>query len=373
MGDFTFKPNLERLTQYPHQERILSSLDCYIYKLFDAGGDGWTTDLLTFTQRQGSCENTIALWQELADQTYGASVLIRSGNMEQAETVLANFLDKLPQVARHDDPSIFVKFWRICLGLDGLDKCTGGIFNAKARLLRRLQEIFSERDGGRHLLATMVTSLSEVPSADFRDTLRIGFDKTLRTITALVGDENAMILHMWSHFFKYWNKKSLDTGALFRKFQEVWMKVHDRNSVEHAEETISAHYYYAYAAYYLWKPRDFGETMVTQLFDRTERFFRSVDRPRWSLIALAFAFSARITALVHRSAGRRHLCKRVMNLAIEKLESGDRECMTRAAMLSGILAKWLEKWGHVEESQTESLRAAGIRSELEDRYQTVGA
>lgn len=45
-------------------------------------------------------------------------------------------------------------------------------------------------------MAAVVSSLSQVPSPDFRDALRIGFDKTLRTITALVGDENAIIFHM---------------------------------------------------------------------------------------------------------------------------------------------------------------------------------
>jgi hypothetical protein len=172
-----------------------------------------------------------------------------------------------------------------------------------------------------------------------------------------------MILHMWSHFFKYWDSQYLVKETLLLKFQWVWERVHEGEGVQlHSEEAISVHYYYTYAAYYLCKPRLLGEMMVVELFDRTEKFFCTVDEPRWSLIALAFAFSARITALIHREGGKEDLCRHAMNVAIEKLERGDRECATRAAMLSGVLAKWLKQWGYREESQTEYLRAARIRT-----------
>ena len=339
-GDFTFKPDMECLTQYPHQEKIISCLDRYIYKLFDAGGDAWTADLLNFTSRKVPRGNALASWQELADQTYGVSVLIRFGNVDRAEVNFNNCLDRLRPVARHDDPSIFVKFWRICLAVDGIDSRCGRRINAKSRLLERLKQIFVENGGEEHLLAEMVSSLSEVSSSDFRDTLRIGFDKTLRTTTALVGDENAMVLHMWSHFFKYWDSQFLDTAALLHKFQWLWDKIYREGTELHSEEAISVHYYYAYAAYYLCETKLLGNDMVVQLFYQTERYFRMVDEPKWSLTTLAFAFSAKTTALIHRSKGEVGLCWQVMNVTIQKLERGDRECATRAAMLSRLLARW---------------------------------
>ena len=175
-----------------------------------------------------------------------------------------------------------------------------------------------------------------------------------------------MILHMWSHFFKYWERRLLAPSTLLRKFQHVWDMVHDRKGMKlHAEEAISVHYYYTYAAYYLGGTNSLlAENMMHDLFDRTARFFSMVPEPRWSLTTLAFAFSARISALIRRSEGDSESCRRVMNVAIEKLRMGDRECVTRAAMLSSVLAKWLRQWDFLEESQMEDLRKARIRDSI---------
>lgn len=145
------------------------------------------------------------------------------------------------------------------------------------------------------------------------------------------------------------------------KFHLVWNKIHDQRGMEpHPEEAFSVQYYYAYAAYYIPKQRHLGENMVTKLFYLTARFFRMVREPRWALVTLAFAFSARITALIHRRGRNADLCLHVMNVAIEKLEAGDRECATSVAMLSSVLAKWLTQWGFPEESRMEHLRTARI-------------
>ena len=51
-------------------------------------------------------------------------------------------------------------------------------------------------------------------------------------------------------------------------------------------------------------------------------------------VTLAFAFSAKTVASFHRERKENDLSRWVMEYAIERLQTGDRECQTRAAMLA---------------------------------------
>jgi len=93
---------------------------------------------------------------------------------------------------------------------------------------------------------------------DSADTPRIGFDRIIRTMATLFGDENAMICHMWSHYFKYWYWKHLNVASpLQNLFQTVWLDVNDRD-LQDSQPVIATTYYYAYAAYCLRDEKSLG-------------------------------------------------------------------------------------------------------------------
>ncbi|RMJ18126.1 hypothetical protein CDV36_002231 [Fusarium kuroshium] len=264
------------LLRYRKQEMILHHLDRYIYTIFDPGSKNgkWTADLLGFTctdpKRLGP--NNLKDWQLWADQFYGASTLINAGHPEKASTTLDRCLSGMRDAGRFQDPSLLAKLWRVCLRTRVIDS-RGQQFRALQRFLGTLEETFSLKPGVDTPLSAVVRTLREVDSEDFKSTMRIGLDMTIRTITSLMGDENAMVLHMWSHYFKHWDRQYLDQATFVLKFQNLWLRVHDLHDAS-SEEGIAITYYYAYAAYYLGDVDLVSEVMLRDLFNLTAGFLR---------------------------------------------------------------------------------------------------
>lgn len=96
---------------------------------------------------------------------------------------------------------------------------------------------------------------------------------------------------------------------------------------------IAITYCYTYASYYLGDIPFYIEIMMRNLFHQAVQFLRSQNDMRWSLPTLPFTFSAKTLATTDRENDRKDLCLSEMEFAMEILETGDRECRTRALML----------------------------------------
>ena len=300
--------------------------------------------------------NNLNDWQFLSDQTYGASTLINCKQHAKAMVTLESCLKNIEELAKTYDPSLMVKFWRICLAMRGIDG-RGRQFHALQRLFDVMQRAFSQSFGAAHSLSCLIQSLRQVSPEDFKATLRIGFDKTIRMLASLVGDENAVVLHMWSHYFKYWDKQYLAQDTFILKFDLLWHRIHSSHDYL-SEEAIAISYYYSYAVYYLGDVPVLGEYMMRDLFHLTTIYLRLQPVVRWTLPTLAFAFSAKAVATIDQKKGRKDLCISLMDFAIDVLEHGDRECRTRAVLLGAILKKWLSRWGMLREAQRRSEQVA---------------
>ncbi|EXM13512.1 hypothetical protein FoTM2_013268 [Fusarium oxysporum f. sp. vasinfectum] len=361
--DFVLNPSLDRpiaLQRYRKQERILHSLDCYIYSVFDTKSQHgkWTADLLGFVHSSRNPKN----WQCLSDQCYGASTLINCKQPQKASVTLEIFFTGIREAALWQDPSMMVKLRRICLELRGIDSRSTQL-NTLQRLFNVLEKAFSESFGTGNSLSILVRTLGQVVADDFKPTLRIAFDKTIRTLSSLVGDENAMILHMWSHYFKYWDGQYLAKDTFLLKFDLIWHRTHSSHH-SLSEQAITIDYYYAYAAYYLGDVELYSDGMLRQLFHSSTMFLKKQLPLEWKLPTLAFAFSARVVAKIDRKKGRKDLSISTMRYAVETLERGDRECRTRAVMLCQILARWLRQWRMLEDAELESARFTRILGEI---------
>ncbi|KAF4622690.1 hypothetical protein G7Y89_g14336 [Cudoniella acicularis] len=189
-------------------------------------------------------------WQLLEDRCYGASILIKTSSYGKAEVSLTQFFEGLQQVANIQGPSILVKFWRICLELRGLDGMNPRL-RAVSRFLTMLQKEFSEHHGMEHPLFHLATMLGQVSPEDFKDTLRIGYVKTIKELQGMIGNENAIALHMWSVYFRYWDTQDLQKEVFFAKFQYL-LSHFSKNCRDRQSKTLTAiYYYYIYAAYYI--------------------------------------------------------------------------------------------------------------------------
>jgi hypothetical protein len=60
-------------------------------------------------------------------------------------------------------------------------------------------------------------------------------------------------------------------------------------------------------------------------------------------MTLAFAFSAKAVAGFYRERKENYWSCWAMEYAIERLETRDRECRTRAVILSKTLSRWLRE------------------------------
>lgn len=163
---------------------------------------------------------------------------------DEASVKLDKTIARIKEIFDQDDPSFLVKFWRISLRMRGID---GRTKNFKAFESAVLGEF-----GRENPLLDFIKSLQRVALIDLKNTLRVGFDKTLRTLTSLIGDENGMLLHMWSVFFKYWDAQYLSWATLSLKFDLIWHKAHAKYH-PNSEPAIAITYYFTHASYYLRK------------------------------------------------------------------------------------------------------------------------
>jgi hypothetical protein len=350
---------------------MLHSIDCYVHYVFDSISGRWSPGLAEFwlpPEEQAALfrmSGQLATWQRLADQSYGVSVLLNAGLDREACKSLDLLLAGVKAAAQHQDPSFMVKFWRLCLQMCTIDKHSS--LQAFQKLCSELKTVYNDKFRVRNAVTTMVQALQQVQTEDIRHTLRIGFDKTLRTMTGLIGDENAMLLHMWSHYFKYWDEQYLCADALLLKFDYIW---HMSKSLfpSDPEVDIAITYYYAYAAYYVGNKEwhELGEKMIATVHSLSSERLAAEVSPEWTLTTLAFAFSSRIEALARWKEGDINASMCIMLSAITTLERGDRECRIRAMMLAGVLTRWMKKWGLIDESGLIKQRGEMIQNSISD-------
>ncbi|KIW57810.1 hypothetical protein PV05_02368 [Exophiala xenobiotica] len=342
MSDAPLTPSLSA-TRYEHQEKIIYSVDCYIKHLFDGKGGGRNSDATDFVK----CEvrdNTTDAWQQLSDQCFEASVLIKSRSFAKARTTLDRFFDKLDLEARNPNPLFMVKLWRICLQLRSNDSRVHQL-KALGRFYATLGKAFSETYGEKDPLRTLITSLKQLSQADLKDTLRIGYFKTIKTLSAMVGEEKAVVLNMWSHYFKYFDRQYLDRRTLIFKFQHVW----DQESVDKGT-WITIIYYYTYAAYYVCEMQVLAYSMAAWLVEETQTLLCLTESPRWTLPTQAFVFASQVKASLRQQhyldthcPESKTILTKTMETAIARLRLGDSECQTRQSMLSDLLLKWMKE------------------------------
>ena len=341
--------------RYKTQEEILVWVDNYLSGMFDPRNQGWTADVFGFINPKHNTANQMDTWQILSDRCYGVSVLIQSGSPGKARVSLDHFLEGLEQIAKYRDPSIVAKFWRICLQLRGVDGSYPRL-QALKRFFMKLQELFLAYQGKQHPLTLLVRLLSQVSPEDFKGTLRIGYFKTLKRLSELIGDENATVLHMWSVYYKYWDKQYLQKETLFKKLKNVReqaTKICERGS----SSRIAMDHFFIYTCHYVCERVELTKSTA---FDLIQSIKSTDILLHWNLSTQAFALASKLLAEDYRKRNCQEGCLLCMERTINILQDGDRECRIRAAMLSGTLSKWLTEWEMDQDAQWQRLRTALI-------------
>ncbi|KAH7120623.1 hypothetical protein EDB81DRAFT_861696 [Dactylonectria macrodidyma] len=351
--------------RFEHHESVLKSVDDFIYGVFDSRNKGWKADIAGFLDADNNRSAASYHWRALSDQCHGVALLIRANLHAKAEMTLDNLLRSLTTVGDYKHPAFMVEFWRLCIRVQG----AGGHI-PKAKAMERLFAVMKQQQQEDNPVRRLVNSLSSVDGEDLRHVLRIGYVKAIRTMSVLIGDENVMVLDMLSFYCRFFSSRFVVKHNLLAKLQYVWWQTHDQH-FGRGTANVAISYAYVYAAYYVLDEAYLAIGMARNLRDSLANALCRGGRLTWTLETEAFSFTSKTVASLHRQRARStkdpyhyQKCCESMRSAIVKLEIGDRECRTRAAMLSKVLNRWLVEWERFDEAKEEALRTKRIEDSI---------
>lgn len=341
-------PDKLELNQFTHHEQLLHSVDSFVRGVFDPGNKGWSADITDFVGPEGGAASTSLYyqWRSASDRCHSVALLVHVGHQGKAQATLEQLFKELAVLIQHRHPALIATIWRVCLRLLGVDSHI-----PQANAVQRLVGLVQESQANSAALRLLASSLGQMDQADLRHALHIGYLKAIKTMTELIGDENIMVLEMASHYCKFFDTHHLVRQTLIAKYEYVWHKTYEAHA-DGSRPTIAISYAYAYAAYYVFDCPYIAIDMAEKLRDTAAGHPHLANPPRWTIEAEAFAFASKTVAELYRQqvsraetltsvADEYAKCCASMQGAILKLESGDRECRTRAAMISRALNRWL--------------------------------
>ncbi len=368
-------PDPPPLLRFVHHEHLLHAVDCFIRGMFDRGSKNcWLADITDFLApgRNSQGPTLYYQWRSVSDRCHSVALLVRAGQQGKAQMTLEQLFQDLGTLVQHCHPAFMVTFWRLCLRLQGIDNHID-----QANAVERLLSLVMESQSDNKALCQLAASLSAMEKADVRDALRIGYLKAIKTMAELIGDENIMVLEMISYYCKFFDTHYLVRQTLIAKFEYVWHQTYDKHP-ELSRPAIAISYAFAYAAYYIFDYPYVAVGMAEKLRDTVARHSSLTHPVRWTFEAEAFAFTSKTVAEMYRQvvSGAEDLtsvadqyakCCASMQGAIIGLEKGDRECRTRAAMMSAVLNRWLVEWGLQQQADEEGLRTRHILDSIQGK------
>ncbi|KAH8698497.1 hypothetical protein BGW36DRAFT_358033 [Talaromyces proteolyticus] len=150
---------------------------------------------------------------------------------------------------------------------------------------------------------------------------------------------------MLSVYYRYWDKQYLNKYQTLESFQRLWIEVSDLPGCRtDSYKFIYVRYCFIYATYYVLEQENAAIQMADDLLEDLKGLLSRILSPTWNLVTLAFTFWSQILSKFYYGQKNLFTCYETLEHAISKLQSGEGECYTRAAMLSRISLKWLEEW-----------------------------
>jgi hypothetical protein len=345
--------------RYWNVEITLHSLRDYTSGLFNI----FTWDKFKVVPLAGAPDLALK-WQYIADQCFGATELITSGCVTDGVKTLNQVCDTLREVIRFGDPAMIVKFWRICYRLYKTCSKTGNflLVDNFLRYVRGLVGIYHGRD---HPLFQMLDSIIRTPREDLFDTLKVSYLRTIKEMESHLGEEHAIVLHMWSNYLKYFDTQGLSYALYISRYRRLLEAAESQFGLT-GETTIAVLHGFMYAEYYNIHDRIISSDLALKVYSRVKDMPCLQEEPWWCLPTQSFALAAKLLAIFSREDGQFDSCQRYLEEAIAKLGCGDRECRTRALMLANMLRSCLMEWGEADLATTWSKRILGLERAVDE-------
>jgi hypothetical protein len=328
------------------QETILKSVGNMASGLFES--EGWTASNLFFITARDQTTGLSNTWQSIGDQTFGATRLAKMSQLGRGVEKLLSIFRAMETTMAAPDPSMLVKFWRMCRYI--YDLC---LIAKDFRILGLFFSHYGEMTMATRcpgvdvypvvrICAALYQILQKDPSA-LLDSLRIGYLKSIYSLKLFVGGDHATVLAMWSNYLKDWDPDATTHMLLMENYQAL-LRESDLAFGPNSESSLSILHRFAYLAHYSLKDDTLTKGLAFDLVQRSSSRLPVGVGLEWCMDTQYFAFGSKALAIVCEAGGLHEEVQKSYSRAIAMLELGDSECQIRAEMLRGELAEYLGRW-----------------------------
>lgn len=349
--NLTFKDiDYPTIPQYPRplaileqQEKILISIQSYIYGLFDS--HGWTPGTFRPSPPAGS-PNRRYSWKIVSDQCFSAKLAFSVSN-QKGNSALKSVRANLESLSSSRDLYAMVKLWRVCLYLHHIGASFGSQWILKS-VLDHFKECVSKNQPQDMPLVTLLDGLCKICEFDEKmilDTLRMCYIRSLHCLGEIMGTGHLMILSMWPPYIKQWQTRDAYKSILRNHYQSGLAAI-DAEFGPQSDEAVVVLHDFLYYLYYCHSKRDPQcRVLAVELHDRAAQLIRNrSDVPQWTSQTQYFVFATQILAQNAKKAGNIASTRNYIIDAVTLLKDGDYQCRIHAHMLLGTLQKCLKRY-----------------------------
>ncbi|KAI7771492.1 hypothetical protein LZL87_010932 [Fusarium oxysporum] len=197
-------------------------------------------------------------------------------------------------------------------GFDATLHQTGQLHNNFALLeyfLDLLRILAHQRYPSGHPIPNLLKVLRQTPPEERVETLRVGYLRTIRCLESRVGFGNAVVLSMWSKYFKRFGSQELPASALTCRYESVLQEAQNSFTTT-GTRAIEILHGYIYAAYYNANDAMLTWNLASIMVDRA--LSAGLDQPEWCLATQGYAMAAKLLYAVSEQTGHGNQGKAIL-------------------------------------------------------------
>ncbi|KAG5785896.1 hypothetical protein H9Q73_000477 [Fusarium xylarioides] len=396
-----------RLQRYRLHEKAIYSISQLLSSMFVQGSDQtWTSSPVGFVRPDGT-ELSPDKWRAIEAYCDSISTMLRCNQTKVAQLLLINLVNNLEGFIDEMNPLFLGRIWKLAMLLHGFDRRAPHL-QAVATVIGRMRNDSYTIYGPKNPVADILNCIMGVEEADFRITIQIGFQDTLKSLDDKVSDENIMTLNLWSTYAQYFCKPyvkpvkrkplssspapqpktftkakrksasesppyerlrdSIRSDVLLLKLKQVRERCFNSERISseqwrQSDACVRVSHYFAYTAFWVCGETDEAADMARDIIQQTQPIMAS--HPVWTSRAMAFTVASRIRAANYRKQMEFRACESTLLQAIGLLRTGDNTCRIRAIGLCLTLSSWKREWGEVQGSQEIDELLLGTQGEIE--------
>ncbi|KAI3580407.1 hypothetical protein IWW34DRAFT_737247 [Fusarium oxysporum f. sp. albedinis] len=396
-----------RLQRYRLQEKAIYSISQLLGSMFVQGSNQtWKSSPVGFVRPDGT-ELSPDKWRAIEAYCDSVSTMLRCNQIKAAQLLLNHLIHDLEGFIDQMDPLFLGRIWKLAMLLHGFDRRAPHL-QAVSTVLRRMRNDSYTIYGPESPVADILDCIMGVEETDFKITIRIGFQETLKSFDDKVSDENIMTLNLWSTYAQYFCKPyvkpvkrkplssspapqpktlpkakrksasesppyerlkdSIRSDILLMKLKQVRAGCFNSERISseqwrQSDACVRVSHYFAYTAFWVCGETDEAADMARDIIQQSQPIMAA--HPVWSGRAMAFTVANRIRAANYRRQMEFRACESTLLQAIGLLRTGDNTCRIRAIGLCLTLSSWKREWGDIQGSQQIDDLLLEIQGEIE--------